>query len=546
MEKSITNNTKIKYTLLSILFSILFIFTALNISTPLTAYADTTTTIGQTVNLGSYSANEDDESSNETAGYLYWAASGDRSGIYYYVVDSYGWVRAHGIILDNAYNNGEHYADYCTKGMYASSKLGTANATSLPSVTYDSNVSPVFYSGGWQSKGSESMAYLTEIVDKIVIKGVEMDCPRWAKLVLRQSGSTVLEELSKPDTKWNVFVEPVSVGYMYTDDTFSEETANTVHTDADFAAGSPKPVGTMNADGSFTPKVYGATANILLSQSVHIDDSGRYRYKFYETQLPFSLCLDHDTDSYIFAAGGSQSILVPVTACDKSVQRLSYIGPHEGIAIASIDITGFTLPPIHTYWKPNGTPGNTEPPSPENATDGPCTIRKLYYTEKIASDGTIIEEATDYHWFETFNTTAYISIDAEEGYEIEGWKASSTSRSLRQKSDYAAVHPIIHSGDSAQEILLDKDSGEKYLYILYKKTEIEENPPTDYDFRLEQSQITKRVTFLESSGPANTASLVTHAFTWTAPAPSKTACYAHGGNGHHLNCSKTWDTAPVE
>lgn len=202
------------------------------------------------------------------------------------------------------------------------------------------------------------------------------------------------------------------------------------------------------------------------------------------------------------------------------------------------------VPPIHTYWEANGTPGNTEPPSDDSGTSGPCTIRKLYYTEKIASDGTIIEEATDYHWFEQTGTTAYISIDAEEGYEIEGWKASSANRSLRQKSDYAAVHPIIHSGDSAQEILLDKDNGEKYLYIIYKKTEIEENPPQEWDFRLEQSQITKRVTFLEGAGPANTPSLVAHAFTWTAPAPSKTSCQSHGGNGHHLNCSTVWDEEP--
>lgn len=39
MEKQSASNRKIKYTLLSILFSILFIFTALNISTTLTVYA---------------------------------------------------------------------------------------------------------------------------------------------------------------------------------------------------------------------------------------------------------------------------------------------------------------------------------------------------------------------------------------------------------------------------------------------------------------------------------------------------------------------------
>ena len=40
MEKKQANNSKIKYTLLSILFSILFIFTALYASDPIEAYAD--------------------------------------------------------------------------------------------------------------------------------------------------------------------------------------------------------------------------------------------------------------------------------------------------------------------------------------------------------------------------------------------------------------------------------------------------------------------------------------------------------------------------
>ena len=68
MEKQSHNKFKIKYILLSILFMILFIFTALNI--PITAYARYTegidgsgsgTSLGQVLNLSSYSANETDE-----------------------------------------------------------------------------------------------------------------------------------------------------------------------------------------------------------------------------------------------------------------------------------------------------------------------------------------------------------------------------------------------------------------------------------------------------------------------------------------------------
>lgn len=536
MEKQRTSNPKISYTILCMIFSIMFILTALNFPTP--AYAEETS-LGQTLNLGSFSANETDESSNEQAGYLYWAASGERSGIYYYVQDNYGKTRAHGIIMDDSYSN--NYGDYCTSGrVTASSKLGSANGLGLPSVQYQPNVSPVYYSGGWQSKGSESMAYLTETEGTITIKGVTMPCPRWARLVVNQNGSqgaSALNELSKPDTKWHIFVEPVSVGYMYTDDTFSEETANAVHTDKDFAAGSPKPVGSYNADGSFSPTVFGSTASALLKQSVRIGDTGRYRYKFYETQLPFSLCLDHDTDSYIFI-GGNSSVLVPVTKCDKSVQRLSSIAAHEGIAIAAIDITGFQIPPIHTYDESKGTPGNTQTPSEENGTTGECTIKKLYYTQKISTDGTILEEATDYHPYTQTSTTAYISIDTESEYEIEGWKTSKTSTSLNTKEQFNSITPT-HKGTSSQEILLDQDTGEKYLYILYKKTEVNPNPPQPYDFQLQQSQITKRVSFMAPDANNTTQQLFTHNFTWTAPAPTITTCQSHGGNGHHLGCGKS-------
>lgn len=550
MEKQSASNHKISHAILCVIFSIMFIFTALNI--PITAYArqaegidgsDSGASLGQVLNLSTYSANEADESSNETAGYLYWAASGERSGIYYYVQDNYGKIRAHGVILDNAYKD-KDYADYCNTSVSFANKLGAQNILGTPSIQYASGVSPVYYSGGWQSKGSETMAYLTEIVGDIEIKKVSMPCPRWAALVAGQNNSTTaLDELSKPDTKWHVFVEPVSVDYLYTDDTFDAITDNAVHKDAPFAAGSPKPVGSYNAKGEFVPEVYCTTASTFLRRSVHIEDTGRYRYKFYETQLPFSLCLDHDIDSYVFT-GGNSSVLVPVTKCDKPIQRLSSISAHEGIAIAAIDITGFQIPPIHTYDEAKGTPGNTETPSEENGTSGECTIKKLYYTQELASDGIILTEAKDYHPYTQTSTTAYISIDTELDYEIEGWKTSTTNTTLNTKEQFNSITPT-HKGTSSQEILLDQDTGEKYIYILYKKTEVNPNPPQPYDFQLQQSQITKRVSFMAPDANNTTQQLFTHNFTWTAPAPTITSCQSHGSNGHHLYCDKEWDSEPV-
>ena len=104
MEKQRTSNNKISYTILCMIFSILFIFTALFISKPISAYAagDSGSGLGQTMNLDSYSANEDDESTNEQAGYLYWAASSKRCGVLFYVVDEKGVIQTHGLVMDKA------------------------------------------------------------------------------------------------------------------------------------------------------------------------------------------------------------------------------------------------------------------------------------------------------------------------------------------------------------------------------------------------------------------------------------------------------------
>lgn len=166
-----------------------------------------------------------------------------------------------------------------------------------------------------------------------------------------------------------------------------------------------------------------------------------------------------------------------------------------------------SLPPIHTYWEAYGTPGNTEPPDPTAATDGDCIIRKLYYTEELASDGTVITEAKDYHSYKQEGTTNYIVIDTESDYVLEGWKASSTNRELNIKDNFYSISAT-QSGDSAEEIEIDVDNGVKYVYLLFKKTEVNPNPSQPYDFQLQQSQITKRVTFLDGTGPANTSSWI--------------------------------------
>ena len=210
---------------------------------------------------------------------------------------------------------------------------------------------------------------------------------------------------------------------------------------------------------------------------------------------------------------------------------------NNGYAIIMLKVS---LPPIHTYDSSKGTPGNTQTPDPNDGTDGDCTIKKLYYTQELSTDGTILTEAKDYHPYTQTSTTAYISIDTESEYEIEGWKTSTNTTTLNTKEQFNSITPT-HTGTSSQEILLDQDNGEKYLYILYKKTEVNPNPPQPYDFQLQQSQITKRVSFMAPDANNTTQQLFTHNFTWTAPAPSKTSCTANSNKGH-LKCTTSEHT----
>lgn len=563
MEKQSASSIRKVYFLVGLLFTILFIFTAMFISKPIPVYAagDSGTSLGQTMNLDSYSANEDDESTNEQAGYLYWAASSKRCGVMFYVVDENGVVQTNGLIMDKA-GVGEFgkYTDVALgrkkgiRGADAIGKrvggaiLGAGVGSATTDIYWRDNISPVAYSGGWQANGSNSMAYLMEDSGgKLNIKGVLQPLPNWAYFVIISGGGTrALEQLAKPDTKWSVIIEPVSVNYMYTNNTFANDTEDA--TGMPWTAGSPMPVGATNEDG-WSPIAYIGTGYRLIDVSDNAagqEGGGRYTYKLYNKQLPFSLCLSEDIEvaSYVGGGFGAKATYKGLTSSVYRIGSAREIGS-EGIAMAAIDVTGFQMPPIHTYDESKGTPGNTQTPDPNDGTTGECTIKKLYYTQELSSDGTILTEAKDYHPYTQTSTTAYISIDTESEYEIEGWKTSKTSTSLNTKEQFNSINPI-HKGTSSQEILLDQDNGEKYLYILYKKTEVNPNPPQPYDFQLQQSQITKRVSFMTPDANSTTQQLFTHNFTWIAPAPTQTSCTSHGGNGHHLYCDTEWDEEPRE
>ena len=540
MEKQSASNIKIKYFLLSILFAILVIFTALNISTPITAYAEDEG--GEDMDLGdgsvSWGGSVDAEGMDYVyiPGKIYWGGSDTRTGLLFYCVDNETNEIVPGTIkiLYNQYkdSNGERWRSQINSN-YGSTRVGGKTTYNIVAQLNTS----IPNTGAWENTDGSPIKAWLEGDSTMTLANGEL-APMYAYLVYQYCGGN--ETLQKViHQEYSVCFEGMYGMAIY-----------------------------KRIDGKDVARSYSPTViRLQHPEYFYTDDGGDYVCTLSDEELAEKSIIKYFTTMRCLAQV-YRNVGIDITQrygdngtanykwMQSSSRYFRTAEEHFGIPAASsagtaitadeIKTTGWNfavltmnLPPLHTYDESKGTPGNTETPSPDNGTDGDCTIKKLYYTQKISSDGTILEEATDYNWFEQSGTTAYISIDAEEGYEIEGWKASSTNRNFKQKSDYTAVSPVLHTGTSSQEILLDQDTGEKYLYILYKKTEVNPNPPQPYDFQLQQSQITKRVSFMTPDANSTTQQLFTHNFTWTAPAPTITSCQSHGGNGHHLGCGKS-------
>ena len=518
MEKKQANNSKIKYTLLSILFSILFIFTALYASDPIEAYADDDeATGGSTVKWDIDGSSED---YIYIPGRIYWGGSNTRTGVLFYCVDNETGTVVDGTqtILYNNYvdENGDRWKSMITT-QSGSGRLANTSVSSLRA-QYCGEL-PI--TGDWTDGSSAFKSWLEGDSSMTVAERTVCNA---AWLVYTYLGEDAFDKVNH--NEYSVCFEGMYGMAMYIvkdgmdvvrsygetwahrnypDITDEEELAKLsiikyFYTEKEF-------VTVLNRLGVDITQRHGAT--------------GTANYKWLQSCAKY-----FNTSEEHFGIPAASKAGEDVT----NQEMLS-----TGWNFAVIEVS---LPPIHTYWEAYGTPGNTEPPDPTAATDGDCIIRKLYYTEELASDGTVITEAKDYHSYKQEGTTNYIVIDTESDYVLEGWKASSTNRELNIKDNFYSISAT-QSGDSAEEIEIDVDNGVKYVYLLFKKTEVNPNPPQPYDFQLQQSQITKRVSFMTPDANSTTQQLFTHNFTWTAPAPTITTCQSHGGNGHHLGCGKS-------
>ena len=552
MKKSRASNSKIKNILLSILFSGLFIFTALYFQPPLIAKATPTDVMGTTESCMRYDASqhrwiydapmgESGEdgiiipdtvmNGTDTVGsldpaYTYWAGDSKRCGVICYVINlstntmdsSYTPY----ILVNNREDTNLDYWQTLVNAAKFYLRTGDIVTWSDIGVHEVPTIAPVLYAGdSWTSNEAAVEADLLGEDETYTYKMLKY----W-----KQYGNLSLDQVQSLAEK--LTQKKVALAF----ETVSAQSFFTGSEPDQYTMGGSSSYYGFNITSGFAP--VGQIVRCFTTEygfAQHYNTKGisglegsTLNWKWFQATAG-SMILKEDEAGIVVPTGNTT--IGSITSSEASTITNGY----------GIIITHISAPPIHTFG--GSTPGNTETPDPNYPTTGDCTIKKLYYTQKISSDGTIIEEATDYFSYTQTETTNYISIDNEEGYEIEGWKTSDVNSELNTKEQFTSI-TASRNGSSSETITLDEATGEKYLYVLLKKTEIDDTPHEDYDFRLEQSQITKRVTFLEGTGPANTSTLITHNFTWTAPAPSITSCQAHGGYGHHLNCSTVWDEEP--
>ena len=179
-------------------------------------------------------------------------------------------------------------------------------------------------------------------------------------------------------------------------------------------------------------------------------------------------------------------------------------------------------------------------PSPHKApveSTGTTTIIKNYRTK----EGTTL---TDDGCFVTQNVSSDITIESEGKYQVVGWKTSSSTSTI--PSITWPVPSALRSGTTSSTIKLD--STEKCLYVLLEKTETPPpEAPADYNYKLTESSITRRVHFTAPDNRLTLPYIENHTFQWIIPAhqtscpgnhPFTNACHGQHIGPHTASCEK--------
>lgn len=440
----VSNKEKITKLLLQIVISLMLLTGIFCIIRPIQAYADDDGSENMDLGDGSVQWSVDGESEGYVyiPGQIYWGGSNTRTGLLFYCVDTESGeiVTSTVRILynNNLDNNRERWLPKVTARL-GTTRVGNYNIYSIAPILDTS----IPNTGSWDNvDGSPIKAWL-EGDSTLPLPNGEYACIA-AKLVYDYCGRDNFEKVLNQE--YTVCFEGMYGMAIYT----RKDGLDVARSYSAYYARSNYPditdeekLAELSIIKYFTTlrclsQVYN---NLRVDITQRYGDNGTANYKWIQSSSRYFRTAEEH-----FGIPAASSAGTEITADEIKTTGWNFA------------VLTMKLPPIHTYWEANGTPGDTEPPSDDNGTSGPCVIRKLYYTEKIASDGTIIEEATDYHYYTQTLTTSYISIDTEEGYEIEGWKTNGSNSSLTTKAQFNSISAT-HSGTSSQEITLETHKG---------------------------------------------------------------------------------------
>ncbi|MCM1219507.1 MAG: hypothetical protein NC548_33930 [Lachnospiraceae bacterium] len=225
----------------------------------------------------------------------------------------------------------------------------------------------------------------------------------------------------------------------------------------------------------------------------------------------------------------------------------AYTGSNSQLSDAEVQSYGVAMliihcknSAIHTYWEPNGSPGDPEPRLPSKT--GQCNIVKGYYKENLTTGAK--QSLGVYH---EKLVTSNIIVSGEPNFELVEWRVTDTTSTSVNPLSWNPPGSPSQSGKSGASLKLTDP--EECVYVLLKQVEEEETPETDYNYLLPQSSITRRIWFSKPDNAAGMTKIQEHEFTWIIPAHSPYECAGHSytvAGDHSDDCDEDCTSTHTE
>jgi len=175
-------------------------------------------------------------------------------------------------------------------------------------------------------------------------------------------------------------------------------------------------------------------------------------------------------------------------------------------------------------------PQQPSPHNPPTESNGKVTIVKSYRVKD--SNNNYEHVATTY----TSNLDGNIQIENETGWNVVGWRASTTTNTGVTSVPWNAPSDQ-GEGNKAQKVNIKPNN---CLYVLLEKVEEEPEELGDYDYIISQSRITKKISMsapVSSNGTLQ--GIVDKEFKWKIAAHPECqghSCHGCSCNGHTVTC----------